>query len=196
MRVTIHTELEPLAESRPFPPLPLYGPIPLEVAAPALSLCSYNQTSAVPVVPTCGSSGSPSFAVVSESGQSSCLSPGFLASITAQDSHLCDVWPVRRGMTNVLRHLCFVAIQVVCVIVSAAFAVILLPQLGVSHTCTRWSFSGNALSESCPQLDLGIPLLESAARQGDVDFMARGLIRTSLALYAKRVMEILCLPGA
>ncbi|KAJ6528836.1 hypothetical protein B0H19DRAFT_1083177 [Mycena capillaripes] len=72
----------------------------------------------------------------------------------------------------------------------------------VSGSCPAWQSSDPSLAESCPRLDSDIFLSESgsywcptAARRGDVDFMARGLARTSLALDAKRVM-LLCHPGA
>ncbi|KAJ6480464.1 hypothetical protein C8R47DRAFT_1074218 [Mycena vitilis] len=68
-----------------------------------------------------------------------------------------------------------------------------------SVSCPAWQ---DSLIESCPRPDPGVLLLEfgpnlcpTDARRGDVEFMARGWMRTSLALDAKRFMKISCLPS-
>ncbi|KAJ6465662.1 hypothetical protein C8R47DRAFT_1079266 [Mycena vitilis] len=73
------------------------------------------------------------------------------------------------------------------------------PDTSASVSCPAWQ---DSFVESCPHLDSGLMLLEygpmlcpTDTRRGDVEFMARGWMRTSLALDAKRFIKTLCLPS-
>ncbi|KAJ6540505.1 hypothetical protein B0H19DRAFT_1381593 [Mycena capillaripes] len=111
MRVTIHNEMEP-PECRPCPPLPLHGPILLEVAVPTLSLGA-DPHSAAPIVPV---SGDTSPAPASKSGNKHkppvCESRGLVASATAKDPRIGNT---PRGWLAMI----FVVL-LVCVLISGA----------------------------------------------------------------------------
>ncbi|KAJ6574055.1 hypothetical protein B0H19DRAFT_1371316, partial [Mycena capillaripes] len=182
MRVSMYTEIEP-PEQRPCPPLPLDGPVLLEVVPAPVSqistppvLSDYVSVVALPVE--------------SLPPSQNLLNYSFWPSLP----HHMRFGPATKWLV--------LAVALLLAILEPVFLSWMRSDASLSGLCLAWQGSGNLLPGSCPRLDSCILLPEScpyscpaAARRGDVDSMARGLLGTSLAHDVKLVMKM-CLPGA
>ncbi|KAJ7656746.1 hypothetical protein DFH06DRAFT_1298053 [Mycena polygramma] len=195
MRVPIYTEIEP-PEQRGCPPLPLEGPILLQVLFPS---------TAVPALPGAGGAAP---VVCSQFSDALVIQP---ASMSPAVTLLPAV--TMRSLTAFLVKALLVVSVGFCIICIAAGTIklsdpdyrVVRPASDVpsSVSCPAWQGSDPSCSVSCPRPYLGSSLLEigpylcpTDARRGHVEFMARGLARTSSALDAKRVYIKLCPPSA
>ncbi|KAJ7629523.1 hypothetical protein DFH06DRAFT_721653 [Mycena polygramma] len=209
MRVSIYTEVEP-PEQRPCPPLPLDGPILLQVlfvpspADPAPSPAVPAPSAADPA--SSAADPAPSAAIPAPSASGDIAIPV----VHPQSSEVPAVQPPSTSPGLTLRGLTALLIRAVLVL-SLFWIVWTVPAGGIKTSghnrrdvpafvsCPAWQGSDPLCSASCPRPYLGSSLLQygpylcpTDARRGDVDSMARGLARTSSALDVKRVHIKLC----
>ncbi|KAJ7635512.1 hypothetical protein DFH06DRAFT_1139428 [Mycena polygramma] len=202
MRVSIYTEVEP-PEQRPCPPLPLEGPILLQVVfAPSTTVSASSgvasdhplavkpESSAVPVIlAPCGPSKSLgslkllarlsglTIILVLRFVNSSVRRPSYpIQALLAVSIFLCLGLIVDPGAPKHVGH---------------GTDVRFAPDAPTSGSCPAWQGSDTLVSVLCPRFDSDIlseslpHLCPAVARRGDVDLMARGLTHASLALDAK-----------
>ncbi|KAJ7643174.1 hypothetical protein DFH06DRAFT_1301476, partial [Mycena polygramma] len=206
MRVTIYTEIEPpgnhlaslfhfaveshlLLEQRPCPPLPLDGPILLQVL--------FAASAAVPASSAAVSAGSGAGDIV--------IPVAHPHSSEVSAVHPPSVSPglTLRDLTALLLRTWLVVCLVGIIWTLTAYGIELSGRNGrdvpASVTCPAWQGSDPLCSASCPRPYPGSSLppygpysCPTDARRGDVDSMARGLARTSSALDVKRVHIKMC----
>ncbi|KAJ7016935.1 ubiquitin family-domain-containing protein [Mycena alexandri] len=208
MRVTMYTEVEP-PECRPCPPLPLDGPILVQVIFPPQSLHKPVTSLDVDSSPCVSASKVPA-PIDAPSTVSDVLSgptPRSSAVLSGTTKTII-IWLLLLAVNSLVEPICITAHIsqagcVICDILALSFPDVRRPDVCGSGFCPAWqdSDTGVSRSESCPRLDFGafmflsrLYLCPTAARRGDVEFMTRGLTRASSALDAKHVYTI-CLNG-